>query len=58
MINPLAQIANTYNDYNFKQLSGNFGLDYKFSSAFSSTMGFKTANSEGKSFAPILNYGG
>jgi hypothetical protein len=33
MINPLAQIANTYNDYN-KQLSGNFGLDYKFSSAF------------------------
>jgi hypothetical protein len=23
MINPLAQIANTYNDYNFKQLSGN-----------------------------------
>jgi hypothetical protein len=34
MINPLAQIANTYNDYNFKQLSGNFGLDYKFSSAF------------------------
>ncbi|MFV8332614.1 SusC/RagA family TonB-linked outer membrane protein [Flavobacterium sp. GSP14] len=60
MINPLAQIANTYNDYNFKQISGNFGLDYKFSSALvlSSTMGFKTANSESKSFAPILNYGG
>ena len=59
MINPLAQIANTYNDFNFKQLSGNFGLDYKFTSAFvlSSTIGFKTANSEGKSFSPLLNYG-
>jgi TonB-linked SusC/RagA family outer membrane protein len=59
MINPLAQIANTYNDYNFKQLSGNFGLDYKVSDAFviSSTIGFKTANSEGKSFAKIVDYG-
>ncbi|MDG2433811.1 TonB-dependent receptor [Flavobacterium sp.] len=59
MINPLAQIANTYNDFNFKQLSGNFGLDYKVTSAFvlSSTIGFKTANSEGKSFSPILDYG-
>jgi hypothetical protein len=27
MINPLAQII-TYNNYNFKQISGNFGLDY------------------------------
>ncbi len=34
MINPLAQIANTYNDYNFKQISGNFGLDYKLTPAF------------------------
>jgi hypothetical protein len=29
IINPLAQIANTYNDYNFKKINGNFGLDYK-----------------------------
>jgi hypothetical protein len=29
IINPLAQVANTYNDYNFKKLNGNFGLDYK-----------------------------
>lgn len=59
MINPLAQIANTYNDYNFKQVNGNFGLDYKFTPAFvlSSTIGFKTANSESKSFSPILDYG-
>ncbi len=59
MINPLAQIANTYNDFNFKQLSGNFGLDYKVTPDFvvSSTIGFKTANSESKSFTPILDYG-
>jgi hypothetical protein len=29
IINPLAQIANTYNDYNLKKINGNFGLDYK-----------------------------
>jgi TonB-linked SusC/RagA family outer membrane protein len=59
MINPLAQIANSYNNFNFKQLSGNFGLDYKITPAFvlSSTIGFKTANSEAKSFAKILDYG-
>jgi TonB-linked SusC/RagA family outer membrane protein len=59
MINPLAQIANTYNDFNFKQISGNFGLDYKLFKDFviSSSIGFKTANSEGKSFFPIVDYG-
>lgn len=59
MINPLAQIDNTYNDYNFKQISGNFGLDYKLFKDFviSSNMGFKSANSEGKSFAKIVDYG-
>lgn len=59
MINPLAQIANSYNDYNFKQISGNFGLDYKVTPSFvlSSTIGFKMANSESKSFAKILDYG-
>ncbi|WP_366184082.1 TonB-dependent receptor [Flavobacterium ovatum] len=59
MINPLAQIANSYNDFNFKQISGNFGLDYKFTPAFvvSSTIGFKSANSESKSFSKLLNYG-
>jgi len=60
MINPLAQTANTYNDYNFKQISGNFGLDYKLFKDFvlSSNLGFKSANSESKSFFPIVDYGG
>lgn len=60
MINPLAQTANSYNDYNFKKLSGNFGFDYKLFKGFvvTSTLGFNTSNSESKSFAKILNYGG
>ncbi len=59
MINPLAQIDNTYNSYNFKQISGNFGFDYKVFKDFvvSSNLGFKSANSEGKSFAKIVDYG-
>jgi TonB-linked SusC/RagA family outer membrane protein len=60
MINPLAQIDNTYNNYNFKQISGNFGLDYTLFKDFviSSNLGFKSANSESKSFAKIVDYGG
>ena len=59
MINPLAQINNTYNNYNFKQISGNFGLDYKLFKDFviSSNLGFKSANSEEKRFFPIVDYG-
>jgi TonB-linked SusC/RagA family outer membrane protein len=60
IINPLAQIANTYNDYNFKKLNGNFGLDYKLFKDFvvSSSMGFNTSNSKSRSFAKQVNYGG
>ncbi|TDE06991.1 SusC/RagA family TonB-linked outer membrane protein [Flavobacterium sandaracinum] len=60
IINPLAQIANTYNDYNFKKLNGNFGLDYKVFKDFtiSSSIGFNTSNSESKSFAQQISYGG
>ncbi|MGL2999308.1 SusC/RagA family TonB-linked outer membrane protein [Flavobacterium sp. RSSB_23] len=60
IINPLAQIENTYNDYNFKKLNGNFGLDYKLFDGFvlSSTIGFNTSNSESKNFAKQISYGG
>nr|WP_315220866.1 TonB-dependent receptor [uncultured Flavobacterium sp.] len=60
IINPLAQIANTYNDYNYKKINGNFGLDYKIFKGFvlSSAIGFNTSNSEGKSFAKQISYGG
>ncbi|MFV8352103.1 SusC/RagA family TonB-linked outer membrane protein [Flavobacterium sp. XS2P14] len=58
IINPLAQIANTYNDYNFKKINGNFGLDYKVFKDFtiSSSIGFNTSNSESKSFAKQILY--
>lgn len=60
IINPLAQIENTYNDYNFKKLNGNFGLDYKIFEGFtlSSTIGFNTANAKSKTFAKEIFYGG
>lgn len=60
VINPLAQIDNTYNDYNIKRLSGSFGLDYTIVKdlVFTSKIGFNTANSEYKSFSKIVNYGG
>ncbi|MES2805241.1 MAG: TonB-dependent receptor [Bacteroidota bacterium] len=58
IINPLAQIANTYNDYNLKKVNGNFGLDYKVFKDFtiSSSIGFNTSNSESKSFAKQILY--
>jgi TonB-linked SusC/RagA family outer membrane protein len=60
IINPLAQIENTYNDYNYKKLNGNFGLDYKIFKGFtlSSSIGFNTSNSESRTFAKQISYGG
>ncbi|KAF2334967.1 SusC/RagA family TonB-linked outer membrane protein [Flavobacterium daemonense] len=60
IINPLAQIANTHNSYNYKKINGNFGLDYKIFKGFtlSSSIGFNTSNSESKTFAQQISYGG
>lgn len=60
IINPLAQIANTYNEYNYKKINGNFGLDYKIFPGFvlSGSIGFNTSNSESRSFAKQISYGG
>jgi TonB-linked SusC/RagA family outer membrane protein len=60
IINPLAQIENTNNDYNFKKLNGNFGLEYKLIDGLvlSSSMGFNTSNSKSKVFAKQVGYGG
>ena len=60
VINPLAQIDNTYNDYNIKRISGYLGLDYQLTKdlVFSSKIGFNTSNSEFKKFNKIVNYGG
>ncbi len=60
IINPLAQIANTNNEYNLKKWNGNFGLDFDITEHFTATtrIGFNTANSKYKSFSKIIDYGG
>lgn len=60
IINPLAQIENTYNDYKLKKLNGSVGLEFDLFKGFkvTSRMGFNTGNSIGKSFSKELDYGG
>lgn len=60
IINPLAQINNTYNDYDLKKLNGTIGLDYDVLKNITLTgrIGFNTSNSEGKTFAKQVSYGG
>lgn len=60
IINPLAQIANTYNDYNLNKFNGNFGLETNFAEHFSATarIGFNTTNTDFKEFFKIVDYGG
>lgn len=60
IINPLAQIDNTYNSYDLSKLNGNLGLDYKLFKDFvlSGSIGFNTANSKGRTFAKQISYGG
>jgi TonB-dependent starch-binding outer membrane protein SusC len=60
IINPLAQIANTHNDYNLNKLNGNFSLDFDIVPKVTATtrIGFNTTNTRSKSFSKIVNYGG
>ena len=60
IINPLAQIDNTFNDYDLKKLNGTVSLGYDIHKKvkLTSRIGFNTSNSEGKSFAKEIDYGG
>lgn len=60
VINPIAQIANTYNEYYLNKLNGNVSLEASFLDYFTATtrIGFNTANADYKSFSPIVDYGG
>jgi TonB-linked SusC/RagA family outer membrane protein len=60
VINPLAQIDNTFNDYNGKRISGVATLDYAFIKDFNLTsrVGANTYNAEGKTFNKEVSYGG
>jgi TonB-linked SusC/RagA family outer membrane protein len=60
IINPLAQIANTFNDYDLRRLSGTFGLDWDINSDFTFTtrMGWNSQDSQGRTFNKQVSYGG
>lgn len=59
VINPLAQIENTYNSYNQHKIFGNFVLQYKpFKTLkITSRYGFNSGNDVGKSFSKEIFYG-
>ena len=60
VINPLAQISNTFNDYDLSKLNGQVSLDYNLLEGLVLTgrVGFNTSNSEGRVFNKIISYGG
>lgn len=60
IINPLAQMDNTFNTYDLSKINGNLVLDYTLFKDFvlSSSIGFNTSNSKSKSFAKQVSYGG
>lgn len=59
VINPMAQMNNTYNSYNLKKLSGTVKLDYLAMKGLKliSRIGFNSSKSAGKAFYKILDYG-
>jgi TonB-linked SusC/RagA family outer membrane protein len=59
VINPLAQLANTFNNNNAGKISGNFGLTYSFLDHFEATARIQANYSEtsGNSFGPRAFYG-
>lgn len=60
VINPLAQIANTYNEYNFKKLNGNITVDYELIKdlVITNRLGFNTQNARERVFNKQISYGG
>jgi TonB-linked SusC/RagA family outer membrane protein len=60
IINPLAQIANTYNDYNLNKINGNVALETSITSKLKVTtrIGFNKANTNERVFSKIVDYGG
>lgn len=59
VINPLAQIENTFNKNDVNKISGKIGLNYNFLEDFTieSSVQFNYAEVEGKTFTPTVFYG-
>lgn len=60
IINPLAQIANTYNDYNLRKVNGTIGLEYELIKGLKITgrVGFNSQYANSRSFSKQISYGG
>ena len=60
IINPLAQVDNTYNEYILNKLNGTIGFTVIPFDGFTITsrLGFNAGNSKSKQFSPEINYGG
>lgn len=60
VINPMAQLANTYNDYDLAKWNGNFSLDFSILPELTATtrIGFNTTNDKSKDFSKEISYGG
>lgn len=59
IVNPVAQLANTYNKNKTGRISGNFGLSYTFLDNFTATTRIQAnyAETYGNNFLPEANYG-
>jgi TonB-dependent starch-binding outer membrane protein SusC len=59
VINPLQQIANTFNEWAGNTFTGNFGLEGSLTDHLTATarIGFNTFNSDYKSFTKVVDYG-
>ncbi|MNJ98076.1 Vitamin B12 transporter BtuB [compost metagenome] len=60
IINPLAQIANTFNDYNFKKIGGTVAVDYELIKdlVVTNRIGFNSQNARERIFNKMVDYGG
>jgi len=60
VINPLAQIANTFNDFDQNKLNGMASLDYELIDGLTLTgrVGFNRSSSMGRTFNKEIDYGG
>jgi TonB-linked SusC/RagA family outer membrane protein len=60
IINPIAQIQNTFNDFDSRKVNGTVSLEYDIidNVTLTSRVGFNTTNSEGKTFNKEVDYGG
>jgi TonB-linked SusC/RagA family outer membrane protein len=59
VINPLAQLANTFNESNTNKLNGTVGLKFKLNDNWSAEtrLGFNYSEAKAKSFSPIAFFG-